>query len=407
MEILPGMTRYEKDAVPEKEIPHTGLSILPSFGQRPIILLGTALITEEMVFRNGLFQNVYVLYRMFESMGYTPIMFVNSKPQSIQEIPKYMRNIRIMQCEDLLRTPVPIYYYIEIGMAVDINMHRFIKQLGAKIAKLYLGNILNIDIETPVFMPMVNFAHHTFGLLDEVWVSPHYAQHAQYARALNKVDLEKKESCIAPYVWDSKVLTGDGEQVFRWKPAAKAEDDVFLILEPNISFQKCSLVPLMILEAWYRKNPDWKGKVILSNGERMLMFPFFKENIWNTLELVKKGRVEVKGRNDIVTLLRQYPSAIPLCHQWNNEYNYMILEFFECGFPVVHNASDWKKYGYYYSNSSITEGVKRIEEIRQTHAQNLEVYRAHAEALFWSHSPYNPAVQEKWKKLLEGSACSS
>lgn len=399
---FPGMTRYLSDPsgqdinVYSKTISLTTKSIT----ERPIILLATALITDDNIFMNGLFQNVYILYRMFESIGATPIMFVNKKPETIDKIPSYMRNIRIMCFDDLHKTPIPVKTYIEIGMSVNEEAHKFLKMLGAKICKLYLGNILNIDIENPIFNPSMNFAHHAKGILDEVWVSPHYYQHGQYARALNNVDLDKKEKIVVPYVWDPQVLTSDFERKFQWKPAGKVEDDVFLILEPNISFQKCSLVPLMILEAWYRKNPSWKGQVVIINGERLMMIPFFKDSVWKTLDLVKNGRVKMRDRVSILNLLKEYPSAIPICHQVNNEYNYMVLEYFYTGYPVLHNASNWSSYGYYYPNSDIGKAVEMINNVRSRHHENLEMYKGHAKALAWKHSPYNPDIQNEWKTII-------
>ncbi len=174
-----------------------------------------------------------------------------------------------------------------------------------------------------------------------------------------------------------------------------------MILEPNISFQKCSLVPLMILEAWYRNNKGWNGEVVIINGERLLMIPFFKETIWNSLEIVKDGKVKMRGRTDILSLLKEFPSGMPICHQWNNEYNYMVLEYFMTGYPVMHNASDWKEYGYYYPNSDIGAGVQLVDRIRKGHVENFNVYKAHARALAWRHSPYNPDVQREWGKIVE------
>ncbi len=392
------MTTYRNEDQPTV-LPFCELKTIP-VTQRPIILLATALITEDNLFLNGLFQNIYILYRMFESMGTTPIMLVNTKPDNLNKIPKYMFNLRIMTGDDLVKQPIPIKAYIEIGMSMSADVHKFLKMCGAKICKLYLGNILNIDVENPMYLPNHNFAHHVKGLMDEIWTSPHYQMNDQYARALNFVDLEKKGEMIAPYVWDSQILTNDGERHFQWHRACKDTEDVFLILEPNISFQKCSVVPLMILEAWFRKHPDWKGQVILSNGERLLAVPFFRETIWKELDLVKAGRVKVKGRSDILTLLKEYPCAIPICHQWNNEYNYMLFEYFYCGFPVLHNASNWSPYGYYYSGSNIKEAVENIEKIRSMHQDNFEVFRAHTKQLMWKHSPFNPDIHREWAKLI-------
>ena len=386
------MTRYGEQL---QVSPYTGINKI-NIVQRKVILLATATITEENLFSNGLFQNVYVFYRMFEAMGFLPLMIVNKKPENAEKIPWYMRDLRLITVEEIAKNPIPVSVYIEVGMSIDSQMRKYLKMCGAKIAKLYLGNIINIDIETPIFYPTMHFAHHVIGELDEIWVSPHYTQHAEYARALNHIDI-RKPNAVVPYVWDSQILFGNGDRKFEW---CKGKE-TFLVLEPNISFQKCSLVPLMILEKWYREHRSWNGEIVVINGERLLLIPFFKA-IFDSLDIVKDGLVKMRGRTDILSLLKEFPSGIPICHQWNNEYNYMVLEYFATGYPVMHNASDWSSYGYYYPNSDLEAGVKLIEKIRNYHSDNLGIYKAHARALMWRHSPYNPDVQRSWGKILEG-----
>ena len=388
------MTRYGEQL---QVSPYTGINKI-NIVQRKVILLATATITEENLFSNGLFQNVYVFYRMFEAMGFLPLMIVNKKPENAEKIPWYMRDLRLITVEEIAKNPIPVSVYIEVGMSIDSQMRKYLKMCGAKIAKLYLGNIINIDIETPIFYPTMHFAHHVIGELDEIWVSPHYTQHAEYARALNHIDI-RKPNAVVPYVWDSQILFGNGDRKFEW--VAKQGKETFLVLEPNISFQKCSLVPLMIIEKWYREHKPWNGEIVVINGERLLLIPFFKA-IFDSLDIVKDGLVKMRGRTDILSLLKEFPSGIPICHQWNNEYNYMVLEYFATGYPVMHNASDWSSYGYYYPNSDLEAGVKLIEKIRNYHSDNLGVYKAHARALMWRHSPYNPEVQRRWGKILEG-----
>ena len=400
--MLPGMTRYIATACEGTSLePYAKICSLSNIIQRKVVLLATAVITEDNLFNNGLFQNVYVLYRMFESMGWLPIMIVNKKPENADKIPWYMKDIRLIGIEEIGKNPIPVKLYIEIGMSIDANMRKFLKMCGSRIAKLYLGNILNIDVETPIFFPNMNFAHHVIGELDDIWVSPHYAQHAEYARALNHIDLDKPDPIVVPYVWDPEILTSGGQRNFQWTPASSAQEERFLILEPNISFQKSSLIPLMIMEAWFRKNPTWPGEVIVINGERLLSIPFFKETVWDSLDIVKAGRVKMRGRMDILSVLNEFPSGMPICHQINNEYNYMVLEYFWSGYPVLHNSSDWKDFGYYYENSDISTGADLVEKIRKGHQENKHVYKSHAKALAWRHSPYNPDVHKAWAKILE------
>jgi hypothetical protein len=396
---LPGMTRMgfepSSNLKPLKTIPS-----LPSILHRPIILLATATITDDNIFSNGLFQNIYFFYKMFDAMGWVPILLVNTKPKQLEGIPEVLRSCRVLCVEDIIKQPIPVKVYMEIGMSLDPSLRKFLKMIGAKICKLYLGNILNIDTETPVFYPGMNFSHHVIGELDEVWVSPHYKQHDEYAAALNHIPLDTQRKKVAPYIWDPTILTDDGRRRIQWIPKQPHEEAKVIIMEPNISFQKTSLVPIMAMERWFRKHPDWNGEVCVYNGERMMSTPFFRESICPTLDLFKKGKLKFYGRKDIVSILKEYPSATFILHQWNNEYNYMLFELFWAGVPVIHNASSaWGSFGYSYEGADLEKMGALYDLIQSTHKDNIESYKAHARQMAWRHSPYNPDIQKEWASL--------
>jgi hypothetical protein len=379
----------------------------PSIRDRKIILLSTATITEDNIYMNGLFQNVFVFYRMFDAMGYAPILIVNERPKSLKDIPGPLRSCRHVVTEDLLRQPMSnVIALIEIGMSIDPLVRQFVKLLGGRLLKVYLGNILNIDVETPIFVNHHHFAHHVVGNQDMILVSPHYGQHAEYATYLNQVIPPadtKLEDLIAPYVWDPSILTRNGTLALQWRAPRTPEEEVFVVMEPNISFQKASLVPLMALERWYRdtgRAAGWKGSVKVVNGERFQMVPHAKENVLPLLDLWRDGRIELLGRMDVVSVMREWPAATFVLHNYNNEFNYMTLELMWTGFPVVHNSPSWAAFGYSYEGAEIVEAARQIEAVRRGHAERLEAYRGHAHVLAWRHSPYNPEVQAAWEKIL-------
>ena len=369
---------------------------LGPLSSRRVITLATATIHNDSLFANGLFQNVFILYKLLDSMGYAPILLVNEKPDDLNKVPGILRNVRMVIAEEILRNSIPVYLNIEIAMSIDPGMRKYMRERGGRTVKLYLGNILNIDIETPIFYPAVHFAHHVVGELDEIWVSPHYKQHHEYAGLINKIGPAK----IAPYVWDPCILTLGGTRQFKWRPQLEGEPQAFVILEPNISFQKCCLIPLLIVEKLYRET---KGDymVFLGNSERLQANPFFTKTILPTLSLYKDDRLKFSGRNIITSIMNDYPSSIAVAHQWNNQYNYMTLEYLVSGFPVVHNAPDWSDAGYYYEGSSIEKGVGALKKVIDFHGSSLEQYAAGAAALQWRHSPYNPEIHKAWKKLIE------
>jgi hypothetical protein len=291
-------------------------------------------------------------------------------------------------------------------MSISSNLRRFMKMMGARTAKLYLGNIVNIDIETPMFFPGMNFAHHVIGEQDEIWTSPHYLMNMEYAACLNQVEPEAKSAKIAPYVWDPCILTDDGRRYMAWKPRPSGQKPTFLIMEPNISFQKTAVIPLLILEEMARANPSFDFEVVVLNGERLTASGYFTNNIEPSLRGLK-GKIKYAGRHDMITIMTNYPSAYALCHHFNNEFNYMVLEFLHAGYPVLHNCEAWKDFGYYYAENDTMAGMKAVCDALNFHHERLESYKAHAKALVWRHSIYNPDVQKAWLDLMNGSVAET
>ena len=402
----PGLTHTFGDPCSDLKPWVSSLTSLKGVRDRKIVLLSTATITNENLYSNGLFQNVFVFYRMFEAMGYAPIMLVHDKPKGLESIPGPMHKCRMIVTEDMLKQPMAnVAALLEIGMSLDPLVRQFVKMIGGRLLKVYLGNILNIDIETPIFIPGHHFSHHVVGKNDAILVSPHYGQHTEYASYLNHVVPPKElEKTIAPYVWDPNILTRDGTQSLAWRAPTTPEEEVFVIMEPNISFQKCSYVPLLIMERWYRgvgRPRGWKGKIQVVNGERLLMVPHFIHNVMPYLEIFKDACVESLGRRDIVSTLREWPTATFVLHNYNNEFNYMTLELLWCGFPVIHNSPSWLEFGYGYKDADLAGAAHLVEEARVKHGERLETYKAHATTLAWRYSPYNPVVHAAWAKLIE------
>lgn len=395
---LPGMVRREPgpgDSV-KPLLPITKLSPMV---QRPVLLLATASISDSNIFNNGLYQNCFLLYKLAEAIGWMPILCVNSKPKDLNGIPEILRSCRVGEIDDILKQPIPVKTYLEVGMSLSGNLRRYMKMLGAKTCKLYLGNILNIDCETPMFFQGMNFSHHVIGEQDEIWTSPHYKMNLEYAACLNQVEPEKESAKIAPYVWDPIVLTDDGRRHVAWKPRPHGSKPTFLVMEPNISFQKSSIIPILMVEEFARRYPQIDFELVVLNGERLNASGYFKSNIEPSLRACK-GKIKYLGRNDMITVMNNYPHGIPICHHVNNEFNYMVLEFLYAGFPVLHNCDAWKDFGYYYPENDTNTGVLQLAHVLDFHSERLEAYKSHSRALLWRHSIYNPDIQKSWLELL-------
>ena len=370
--------------------PHADL--LTVHEPKPVFL--TSIKMEEgQLWSNGLFQNIFILYKLFEIAGYVPFLLV---PDNKQEIKTHLfDNFRTIDANEWVARPFKIYAYIEMGMSCGTQIRELFKKSGAKMFKLYLGNILNIDIEIPMFNPTTNFCHHLVGEIDTILVSSHYDFHQEYACCINKV---YPSVLVTPYVWEPFFIN-DLADTYLHKPFAPYS---FTIIEPNISFQKCSLIPIMICEAYFRRDNEKVQEVVVINGAKLLESVYFKSTILPTLELHKAGKLHLVQRSDTRTLAKAMKSNIFVAHTVNNEYNYIFFEHLLMGFPVIHNFPRFSKFGYYYTGDSIKEGLGAIDQVVEKHGERTEVYKALNKQLFWNFSIYNPANIKGWTSIIEG-----
>jgi hypothetical protein len=358
---------------------------------RKRIFLTTVRIPDEQIWANGLFQNIYILYKLFEVLGYEPYLLVDSLENNKEA--KIHDRFRMLDFKTYIQNPFPVLAYLEFGMSCDPMIRKFFRNTGAKAVKTYLGNILNIDIETMTFYRSVNFSHHVAGELDEIWVSPHYDFHAEYAGSINGLCGRTR---IAPYVWDPYFVQHLGELYTPCTNYAKK----FVIMEPNISFQKNSLVSILAMEAFYRRFPTRVDQVVVVNGQKMKDVPYFQQSILPFLSIARDGKLQLMPRAHMINLAQVFKDAIVLQHQVNNEYNYSFLEWMHMGFPVVHNCGRFAEFGYYYPQNDFEAAAECVNQVILHHETNKESYKAHAKQLLWRFSIYNPENLESWNKLL-------
>jgi hypothetical protein len=364
---------------------------------RKQIILATNEINDQTLFINGLTQNIVILYHLFESLGFEAYLLQHSVTAS--EKKEFLKEYRYINTQDMVKNRMNIAVFMEIGMSLDSATRGYLRSVGAKIIKLYLGNILNIDVETIQNYSNMFFNHHLVGEIDEIWTSPHYMQHIDYAAVLNRTAIENGR--VVPYVWDPCFLTQYGaRETFEWKAPADWTTTTMVIMDPNISFQKCSFYSLLLADAFARRHPEWKGKVLVVNGDRLKISSNAHNNFLPELTLWKQGRIELTGRQRIHQVMEKNRSACFLTHQWNNAYNYMTLELLYANYPILHNSDGWETYGYHYDVNEWDNAVDTLCNALQNHQRNLHIYKTHAANLIWKHSSNHPDIQARWRTLL-------
>lgn len=392
--LLPGNTDLSSYQKSDTTLTSLNISL-----KRPAIILATNEVNDDTLFRNGLTQNIVVLYDLFESLGYTSFLLQHSSGSQTDKKP-FINNYKTINANDILRGTIDIKIFIEIGMSIDSNTRAHLRSSGTKIIKLYLGNILNIDIETIQNFNSMFFGHHIVGEIDEIWTSPHYKQHIDYAAVINRTEI--KNSRIVPYVWDPCFITQYGtKDTIEWNMTNNWQTQDIVIMDPNISFQKCYFYSLLLCEAFSKKYSEWRGKVHIINGDRLKMEMNSNNLVLPSLTLYNNHRIVLHSRKSIHTILKEHKSSCFITHQWNNDFNYMTLELLYCNYPILHNSEGWDKFGYYYSINKWDEAIETLYNALANHKINLNIYKTHAANLIWKHSLHNPEIQSEWKSILQ------
>jgi len=367
--------------------------------KRPVIILATNEVNDDTLFRNGLTQNIVVLYELFESLGYSSYLFQHISSSQTDKKP-FINNYKLISTSDILYSTINVKIFIEIGMSMDATTRAHLRSSGTRIIKLYLGNILNIDIETIQNFNSMFFNHHIVGEIDEIWTSPHYKQHIDYSAVINRTEI--KNSRIVPYVWDSCFLTQYGtKDTIEWIAPKSWQTQDIIIMDPNISFQKCYFYSLLLCEAFSKKYTEWQGNVHIINGDRLKIEMNSNNFVLPSLSLYNKNRVILHGRKSIHTILKEHRSSCFITHQWNNDFNYMTLELLYCNYPILHNSDGWDKFGYHYSINKWDEAIETMYNSLVNHNVNLNIYKTHAANLIWKHSIHNPDIQNEWKAIIQ------
>lgn len=363
-----------------------------------IIMLTSLALDKADIFRNGLYQNIFILYDMFSALGYKPVILVEKSVESEGAIELY-NGYHVIALSAYLAKPFYIYTIIEVALGMPVHLRDQFRNIGARTCKLYLGNILNIDSEMLSTISGHTINHHMAGSLDAIWTSPHYYPNVEYSSIINSdANGIAPPAQVVPYVWSPKFIPIDAKRYT--SPPVGSISRSFTIIEPNISFQKCSLVPLMILEDLYRRKPELIDEVIIINGDKLLTSIYFEMIIKPGLHIVRDGHVRFLPRKNILEITSEWPSNIIIANQILNEYNYIMMELLYLGFPYIHNCASLTDFGYYYNGSDIDTGSATIEYVISNHDNRTASVKAESAQLSWKFSPYNPDILHEWANIL-------
>jgi hypothetical protein len=332
------------------------------------------------IFSNGHHFNVFLWYHFFEKCGYDPIFLSNTMNNNIihYENTKYnIININSIYENESNLKKIKLDYVLFVGLTSCV-LSSLLKKHHIKRIYSMLGNVYSNDLETVVFDKGYNK-----GVIrdayDEIWISPHFAYSLEYYKIRYGMDNIQ----VAPYIWGDNIVKKYNS--IEYKPGNKL---LVAICEANISNRKNCMIPLCICE----KSREFI-EVTRCYGTQAVRNNRFFLNFVTNLNIHKSAQLFCNNREPIVDILQKCNCVISTNQEW--DLNYVFLECFYHGIPLIHNSKMLKNYGYYYPDLDINEAAKQVEFVFNTH--NTKLYIEKHKELLHKYSINNTYYHE-WVK---------
>lgn len=335
------------------------------------------------------------------------ILDTSDKVTDLTKVSWDASKIKIFKFKDKLKE---LDLLITLGTSIPETWSKSFKTINpnAKIVKYHCGNNYVIDMERVLFgdpdsqgIPSWDIGH------DETWSIPQQEYHNRdYYQLIYRH--ERDQVKIVPFIWDPMFIDRDrdtlmlnGKKFPKYKVKPVAEKKIS-VMEPNLNVVKYSMIPIMIVEAFFRKFGEGSFKQLyVGSGNRLLKNKYFLGMI-KMLDMVNRANPLVKfiPRYPVSTFLAEETDVV-LAHQWGNPLNYSYLDAIHFGYPVVHNADFIKDAGYYYKDFSIYDGMEQLDLAINSHDDNIEEYRIRNQKVLDRYISTNPEVVETYRKLIE------
>jgi hypothetical protein len=365
--------------------------------------VGISVLTHEgqSIWENGLGQNVLFLARLLRGLPFVSrVVLLDAGSQgvlpggSVEALGEAFELLRPREATHEVDT------VIEMAGGLDVEWLDYVRALGKRVVFFCCGQPYVSLIEPAVFSRPGFFTRAE--RCDEVWILGKDAAYAPMLAALHRCPVHE-----VPYLWAPEFLEHRCREVAAhglptgYVPQAHDPDTPralrAAIFEPNISVVKSCVIPLLVCEAAFRREPGALAAVHVLNSVQMQEHPTFRF-MTQALDIVQQGRTVFGQRHDFAGYMAQHADLV-VSHQWCNEQNYLYLDALHGGYPLVHN-SGWLKAGYYYAGSQVQAGAARVIEAAYRHDANLGAYRREAQAFIATLSPRASGNAQRYAQRL-------
>lgn len=362
--------------------------------------IGISIITQEghNIWNNGIGQNVYHLACLFETIPFVEKVILintgdlNSPPAEVGNMGERFPLIPLKEALDAVDVAV------ELSGAINVEWISLFRKRGGKVVSYNCGHPYLHMVEPMIFNKAAYFGE--TNRCDQIWFLPKDEMFVPMARSFHQ-----KPTYVVPYLWSPVFLEKTAQDIrqqgahFGYKKGQlKTATPAFF--EPNISALKMGIIPLLICEAAYAKDPKSIEKVWFMNGEHMASHQSFV-HIVQRHKLYEDGKLAIAARDYFAKVMAAGANMV-ISHQITCLQNYVYLDAIYGNYPLLHNSPLFEDVGYYYPDSRIDIGLEQFSLAMAEHDRNLDYQKARNARKMETVSPFSRVNRDIYaRRLLE------
>lgn len=363
--------------------------------------VGVFIKKPENVFSNGCIQQSYYLLKQLRLTGYECHLVATEPDYTTFEIDSEPI-IHVSKLDGF-----KLILFVS-GSVSDEEGLRFLKSKNLKLVSVICGNYYVLHQEEYIFDKhhIIKNAHSEAyrKYIDQNWLLPMYAEFRDYVELMTGV-----KTIVTPYVWDSDAIDRYIQKnsiSLEFRPQNYTNSQIMLLIfEPNMSIHKTSLVPLLQAEDFYLHHSDKLHSVhhFCTNVNESSTYLINSLKIQQDKKLTLYHRMIMPAV--VASLIQANPKVIPivLSHNFHNELNFLHLELFHLGIPVVHNCEPYRKAGKYFTTATMLSVRDHLLDLQKniSNPRYYKTYMSECRKLVNHYRPHNQQHIMEYKKHIE------
>ena len=272
---------------------------------------------------------------------------------------------------------------------------------GKRVVQFHCGNHMYFNAEDVIFD-----RHDVVKLLYNTWFTESWVFDMHFFASSYYQLLTHKPTKRMPYAWTPTLLnkfTSENTLNIRCDASRYNKALTLCCVEPNLNVTKTCLVPLLIMNEFYRRYPTKINTCFVFCSTQLLKHRSFLEFL-KFLDIVRDKMVEFYPRMSLPSTIDQMKkknlSPVFVGHNIENEQNYVTLEMLYLGYPMLHNSKYIQRAGFYYEDTDLMTAVEHLNNMDKFESQ-FRSYVASSKSVLDDHSTSNPTILAEFAALLD------